>query len=296
MRRRLLCSCSFGWCPCCALGHPCSYPPSNAVNPSTPSSPKQPPETTAHSSKALEAIKLLSGVGDPLTRRMLIFDALSGRLSTVKLRGRSAGCAACGPAATITRDSLTAYDYEAFTGQPANDGPPQPVQLIPQAERVTVQQLKAALEEARAAAAAASSSGPPPPWLLLDVRPAPQYAAVALPYTINVPYGDLERRLEEVKALCFTPPVAPPAEAGASSGSAGGGSSAGGAAAAAPALPHAVLVDGVPRRPVVVVCRRGISSQSATLTLRAAGVTWATDVVGGYTQYAQTADTSLPLL
>jgi len=33
--------------------------------------------------QALEAIKIASGVGEPLTGRMLIFDALSGRIRVV---------------------------------------------------------------------------------------------------------------------------------------------------------------------------------------------------------------------
>lgn len=38
--------------------------------------------------QALEAIKLASGVGSPLSRSLLLFDALAGRFTTVKLRQR----------------------------------------------------------------------------------------------------------------------------------------------------------------------------------------------------------------
>jgi hypothetical protein len=38
--------------------------------------------------QALEAIKLLSGVGKPLSRNMLLVDCLAGRFTSIKLRGR----------------------------------------------------------------------------------------------------------------------------------------------------------------------------------------------------------------
>lgn len=40
--------------------------------------------------QAVEAIKLLSGVGDPMSRRLLLVDTLSARFHVVKLRGRCA--------------------------------------------------------------------------------------------------------------------------------------------------------------------------------------------------------------
>ena len=36
--------------------------------------------------QALEAIKITSGVGQPLSRRLLLFDALAGRFTRVQLR------------------------------------------------------------------------------------------------------------------------------------------------------------------------------------------------------------------
>ena len=38
--------------------------------------------------QALEAVKLLSGVGEPLSRRLLLVDALAARFHSVKLRAR----------------------------------------------------------------------------------------------------------------------------------------------------------------------------------------------------------------
>lgn len=70
--------------------------------------------------QALEAIKLLSGTGEVLTQRLLIFDALAGRFNTVKLRGKRPGCVACGPDAVLSKENVAGYDYVAFTGQPLN--------------------------------------------------------------------------------------------------------------------------------------------------------------------------------
>jgi len=44
---------------------------------------------------ALEAIKLIVGAGEPLTGRLLIYDALAGQTRTVKI-GADPGCAVCG--------------------------------------------------------------------------------------------------------------------------------------------------------------------------------------------------------
>jgi len=38
--------------------------------------------------QALEAIKLLSGVGEPLSRRLLAIDCAAGRFHSVKLRAK----------------------------------------------------------------------------------------------------------------------------------------------------------------------------------------------------------------
>ena len=47
------------------------------------------PETASPSPpKALEAVKLLSGVGEPLSRRLLAIDCAAGRFHCVKLRAK----------------------------------------------------------------------------------------------------------------------------------------------------------------------------------------------------------------
>jgi sulfur-carrier protein adenylyltransferase/sulfurtransferase len=58
-----------------------------------------------------EAIKLLTGVGDPLVGRLMVYDALEMTYRTVKVR-KDPECAVCGKNPTVTE----LIDYEAFCG------------------------------------------------------------------------------------------------------------------------------------------------------------------------------------
>lgn len=62
-----------------------------------------------------------AGVGQVLSRKLLLVDCLTGRFHQVKLRTRAADCLACGPKAAITASSLAAFDYNQFTGQAYDD-------------------------------------------------------------------------------------------------------------------------------------------------------------------------------
>ncbi len=61
--------------------------------------------------QAIETIKLLLGLGDPLTGRLMIFDALDMEFRQVKVR-RDPDCPVCGENPTVTE----LIDYEAFCG------------------------------------------------------------------------------------------------------------------------------------------------------------------------------------
>jgi adenylyltransferase/sulfurtransferase len=58
-----------------------------------------------------EAIKLLTGIGEPLVGRLMIYDALEMNYRTVKVR-KDPECAVCGKNPTVTE----LIDYEAFCG------------------------------------------------------------------------------------------------------------------------------------------------------------------------------------
>jgi molybdopterin/thiamine biosynthesis adenylyltransferase/molybdopterin converting factor small subunit len=63
--------------------------------------------------QAMETIKLILNLGDPLINRLLLFDSLSMEFREVKIR-RDPSCPLCGDSPTI--DQL--IDYEAFCGAP----------------------------------------------------------------------------------------------------------------------------------------------------------------------------------
>jgi adenylyltransferase/sulfurtransferase len=60
--------------------------------------------------QALETIKLLSKVGEPMARKLLVVDGLSARYHSVLLRPRSPHCVACGDKPQIREDSIQTYD------------------------------------------------------------------------------------------------------------------------------------------------------------------------------------------
>ncbi|KAL6586323.1 Adenylyltransferase and sulfurtransferase MOCS3 [Orobanche minor] len=68
--------------------------------------------------QALEAIKVSHAVGEPLSGRKLLLDALSARICVAKIRGRSLQCVACGENATLTEHIFRDFDYEKFTQSP----------------------------------------------------------------------------------------------------------------------------------------------------------------------------------
>jgi adenylyltransferase/sulfurtransferase len=61
--------------------------------------------------QAVEAIKLITGIGDPLVGRLLLFDALEMDFTTVKLRW-DPECPVCGKHPTVTE----LIDYDQFCG------------------------------------------------------------------------------------------------------------------------------------------------------------------------------------
>jgi molybdopterin/thiamine biosynthesis adenylyltransferase len=76
--------------------------------------------------QATEAIKLITGVGDPLVGRLLIFDAMEMDFQTVKVR-RDPTCPVCGDDPTVTE----LIDYDQFCGLAPGEAPPEAEHGIP---------------------------------------------------------------------------------------------------------------------------------------------------------------------
>jgi adenylyltransferase/sulfurtransferase len=66
--------------------------------------------------QATEAIKLITGIGDPMVGRMLLYDAAEMSFTTLKIR-KNPNCPVCG----IPADQVELIDYEQFCGVPAHD-------------------------------------------------------------------------------------------------------------------------------------------------------------------------------
>ncbi|KAH7687390.1 adenylyltransferase and sulfurtransferase protein [Dioscorea alata] len=132
--------------------------------------------------QALEAIKIASAIGEPLAERMLIFDALSSRIRTVKIRGKSAQCIACGENARFTKETFQCFDYEEFTQSPMSDKTRPKLNLIPESARISSHDYKEILDKGQ-------------PHILIDVRPAHHFKITALPNSMNIPLSILENKL-----------------------------------------------------------------------------------------------------
>ena len=117
--------------------------------------------------QATEAIKLVTGIGEPLAGRLLTYDALEMRFTEFRVTRRR-DCAVCGDAPTITepRDAPHA-------------APPAGVR------RLSVAALHELLQR-----------GVTP--LLVDVREDAEWAAGHLPGALHIPLGDLPQRLSEI--------------------------------------------------------------------------------------------------
>jgi adenylyltransferase/sulfurtransferase len=133
--------------------------------------------------QALEAIKIASDIGEPLSGRMLLFDAMSGRIRVVKLRGKSLECRACGENG-LTKLQFKDFDYEKFTQSPLQPAPLK-LNLLPPDSRITTKEYKERILSGE-------------PHILVDVRPAHHFKIVSLPNSLNIPLANLEARLPEI--------------------------------------------------------------------------------------------------
>src|SRR5215470_17683073 len=74
--------------------------------------------------QATEAIKLITGIGQPMVGRMLLYDALEMTFTTIKVR-KDPNCPVCG----IPHEQVQLIDYEQFCGVPARESSATPEKL-----------------------------------------------------------------------------------------------------------------------------------------------------------------------
>ncbi len=134
--------------------------------------------------QATEAIKLITGIGEPLVGRFLIYDALRMRFRELKLK-KDPDCPVCGTHPTVTR----LIDYEQFCGiHPA----------APETLTVKVQDnaQKNALDISAVELKERLDRGDT--LTLVDVREPNEYQINRIPGTSLIPLGDLPRRYAEL--------------------------------------------------------------------------------------------------
>ncbi len=127
--------------------------------------------------QAIEAIKLIIGIGEPLLGRLIHFDALKMKFREFKLR-RDPKCPVCGDHPSITE----LIDYDQFCGLPQAAAAESAAPPVP---AITVQELQRKL--------AAKEK-----FVLLDVREQYEYDISRIPGSTLLPLGELPSRLSEL--------------------------------------------------------------------------------------------------
>jgi len=111
-----------------------------------------------------EAIKVLTGIGEPLVGRLMIYDALEMNYRTLNIK-KDPDCAICGEHATITE----LIDYDAFCGAVSADA-----QEAAAGSTITATELKAMLDR-------------DDDIFLIDVREPNEYEIVSIPGAVLIP-------------------------------------------------------------------------------------------------------------
>ena len=120
--------------------------------------------------QATEALKVLLGIGEPLTGRLLVYDALSLTFDEFRFE-RRVDCAVCGDQPTITR--IAQHEESRLSG------------ITEWTPEQLARELKAGADER---------------LLLVDVREAYEWAAGRLPGSVHIPLGSLPQRAQEIPA------------------------------------------------------------------------------------------------
>ncbi|MEI6873161.1 MAG: ThiF family adenylyltransferase, partial [Verrucomicrobiota bacterium] len=127
--------------------------------------------------QAIEAIKLIVGIGESLIGRLLHFDALKLKFREFKLR-RDPKCPVCSENPSITE----LIDYEQFCGIPEAQAAEAEESMVP---GVTALELKAKFDSGER-------------FVLVDVREPYEYDICSIPGAKLIPLGELPSRMSEL--------------------------------------------------------------------------------------------------
>src|SRR6266498_2801291 len=130
---------------------------------------------TVGSVQANEAIKLITGIGDPLVGRLLIYDALELSFKDIRVR-KDPECPVCGKNPTVTE----LIDYEEFCGVVSDEA-----QAAAAGSTLTPVELRELLDNGRRIE-------------LIDVREPAEWQINRIPGAKLIPLGELPSRLTEL--------------------------------------------------------------------------------------------------
>jgi molybdopterin/thiamine biosynthesis adenylyltransferase/rhodanese-related sulfurtransferase len=115
-----------------------------------------------------EAVKVLTGIGEPLVGRLMVYDALEMSYRAINVR-KDPDCAVCGPNATVTE----LIDYEAFCGA------------------VSAEAVEAAADSTITAPELRDMLDAGKPLYLVDVREPAEYEIVRIPGSTLIPNREI---------------------------------------------------------------------------------------------------------
>jgi len=127
--------------------------------------------------QAVEALKILLEVGEPLLGRLVLVDALTMRFRELRIR-KNPECVVCGPRPTVTR----LIDYEAFCGESPVVSSASMFGRVPE---ISVEELKALRDRGER-------------LVLVDVREPHEYPISDLPDSVKIPLGTLPASLDRL--------------------------------------------------------------------------------------------------
>lgn len=127
--------------------------------------------------QAIEAIKLICGIGEPLIGRLVHFDALKMKFREFKVR-KDPSCPVCSENPTITE----LIDYEEFCGIPQAEAAEEAEPPVPE---ISVEELQAKQQAGEK-------------FVLLDVREPYEFDIARIPGSVLIPLGELASRMSEL--------------------------------------------------------------------------------------------------
>jgi adenylyltransferase/sulfurtransferase len=141
--------------------------------------------------QAMEVCKVITGSGEVLSGKLIIYDAMSAKFRTVKLRTQSEQCIVCNRK-DADLDKLPVSDYLEFCGH-----------FTPSSLSSFDQQLFGHVSCSEFASVLKSNQ----PHILIDVREKVQFEICSLSNSINIPLSQLPSRISEIQTLSSSTPI-----------------------------------------------------------------------------------------